>query len=126
MEFETLERKLAERGARIGTLKQKLYRTLAAHLPEELEIRAAGEGLSSANGSYAPVIVSPGAVYIAAAAGLSGTAELVEVARELITAVEVSGRILRKLTIHTATDRYVVRAVSKRQALAITEELNSQ
>ena len=123
MDFETFEGKLAERGCTIGKLKRSLYRKLAEQLPHDLEIRAAGEGLSKENGSYAPVIVTAETVYIAYAVGSSGGAELVAVARDIVTGVEVTGRILRKLTIVTGADRFVVTAMSKKQAHMIAEEL---
>jgi len=125
VDLETLERKLAERNAKVGKLKQNLYRKLAAQLPDDLEVCAAGEGLSNENGSYAPVIVSPNTVYIARGAGAFGQAELVGFARDTITAVEVSGRILRKLTIVTVEGPFIVTAMSKKQARAIAEELEA-
>lgn len=123
MQLETLERELAARGAKVGKLKRTLYRKIAEQLPEDLEIVAAGEGLTQHNGSYAPVIVDAETVYIAHAAGRAGGAELFAVPRDSIVAVELSGRFLRKLEIVTGEERYVVGALNRRTAAAIAAEL---
>ncbi len=123
MQFETLERKLAACGAKVGRLKRTLYRKIAEQLPENLEILAAGEGLTQHNGSYAPVIVGAETVYIAHAAGRGGGAELFAVPRDSIVAVELSGRFLRKLEIVTGEERFVVGALTPRSAAGIAAEL---
>ncbi len=123
MLFETLERRLGACGAKVGKLKRALYHKIAAQLDEEFEVLAAGEGLTQHNGSYAPIIVGAETVYIGHAAGRGGEAELFVVPRDSIIAVELSGRILRKLEIVTAEERFVVGALNRRAAEAVAAEL---
>ena len=122
MDYGNFSEKLKELQIKQG-LANGLWKKVAAELPDDSNVVAAGVGVDGNSGSKSPVVITDEHIYVGRKANLFGGFDFSTARREDVRAVDVSGTLVAEIRIGTAGGEINVKGMPKKQAQNIARVL---